>query len=54
MKRWKIHDSILLSMWSGMEKWRNEDDIIECPELPVIDDSMNIVLSDTIKAAYKN
>ena len=54
IKRWKIHDSILLSMWSGMEKWRNEDDIIECPELPVIDDPVKTELSDTIKAAYDN
>ena len=41
-------------MWSGMEKWRNEGDIMTCLELPDMDESMNKSLSDTIKAAYNN
>ena len=54
MKRWRIHDSILLSIWSGMEKWRNEGTIVACPALPVDDDPTRRDLSDLIKAAYDN
>ena len=52
MQRWKIHDSILLSMWTGMESWRNQGENVICPDLPFMEDSDNELLSEAIKIAY--
>ena len=54
MKRWGLHDSILMSIWSGMETWSDGGTIVACPELPVDGDPMGRELSDLLKVAYDN